>query len=56
VKNKTTFLFPVTSNAADIVALMNPQFDSIYIGSQSASSLTGLNDQLNQLFSVVQSG
>jgi hypothetical protein len=48
----TTFLFPVTSNAADITALMNPVMDSIYIGTEPVSSLTGLNDQLNRLFEV----
>lgn len=53
VKNHTTFLFPVTSNAADVVALMKPTMDAIYIGSQPVSSLTTLNDQLNQLFSIV---
>jgi multiple sugar transport system substrate-binding protein len=54
VKQQTTFLFPVTSNAADITALMAPTMDSIYIGSEPASTLTGLNDQINQLFAVVQ--
>jgi multiple sugar transport system substrate-binding protein len=52
VEQDTTFLFPVTSNAADITALMNPVMDSIYIGTEPASSLTGLNDQLNRLFDV----
>jgi multiple sugar transport system substrate-binding protein len=52
VEQETTFLFPVTSNAADITALMNPVMDSIYIGTEPASSLTGLNDQLNRLFDV----
>ncbi|MCU7729322.1 sugar ABC transporter substrate-binding protein [Actinoplanes sp. KI2] len=54
VKNKTTFLFPVTSNAADIVALMSPRMDAVYIGSSPVSSLTTLNDQLNRLFEVAQ--
>ena len=53
VKNKTTFLFPVTTNAADIKALMQPRFDAVYIGSSPVSSLTQLNDQLNNLFTVV---
>jgi multiple sugar transport system substrate-binding protein len=52
VAQDTTFLFPVTSNAADITALMNPVMDSIYIGTEPASSLTGLNEQLNRLFDV----
>jgi multiple sugar transport system substrate-binding protein len=54
VKDKTTFLFPVTSNAADITALMNPRMDAVYIGSAPVSSLTTLNDQLNNLFKVAQ--
>jgi multiple sugar transport system substrate-binding protein len=54
VKNKTTFLFPVTSNGADITALMQPALDSVYIGQEPVTSLTGLNTQLNQLFTFVQ--
>jgi multiple sugar transport system substrate-binding protein len=54
VKDKTTFLFPVTSNAADIIALMYPRMDSVYIGSDPVSSLTKLNNQLNNLFQVAQ--
>jgi multiple sugar transport system substrate-binding protein len=52
VKQGTTFLFPVTSNAADIKALMQPRLDGVYIGSDPVESLTGLNDQLNDLFKV----
>jgi multiple sugar transport system substrate-binding protein len=54
VTEKTTFLFPVTTNAADIVALMQPRMDGVYIGSSPVSSLTQLNDQLNTLFEVAQ--
>ena len=54
VKDKTTFLFPVTTNAADITALMQPTMDSIYIGSESAAVTTGLNDQLNTLISLTR--
>jgi multiple sugar transport system substrate-binding protein len=43
----------VTSNAADIKALMPPRLDRIYIGSSPVSSLNGLNDSLNELFKVV---
>jgi multiple sugar transport system substrate-binding protein len=53
VRDKTTFLFPVTSNAADIKALMQPRMDAVYIGSSPVSSLTQLNNQLNNLFKVV---
>ena len=54
VKNHTTFLFPVTTNAADITALMQPRMDALYIGSSPMSSMTTLNNQLNSLFKVVQ--
>jgi len=54
VVDKTTFLFPVTTNAADIAALMAPRFDAVYIGSSPVSSLTKLNTQLNELFEVAQ--
>jgi multiple sugar transport system substrate-binding protein len=54
VADKTTFLFPVTTNAADIKALMQPRFDAVYIGSSPVSSLTEVNDQLNNLFAVVR--
>jgi len=54
VTNNTTFLFPVTTNAADITALLAPRLDAVYIGSQPTSSLTDLNTQLNNLFEVVQ--
>lgn len=52
VRDRTTFLFPVTSNAADITALMIPRMDAVYIGEAPVSSLNGLNDQLNDLFKV----
>jgi multiple sugar transport system substrate-binding protein len=54
VKDKTTFLFPVTTNAADITALMAPRLDAVYIGSSPVTSLTTLNRQLNDLLKVAQ--
>jgi len=54
VTDKTTFLFPVTTNAADITALLIPRFDAVYIGSEPVSSLTDVNKQLNNLFKVAQ--
>ena len=54
VSQKTTFLFPVTTNAADITALMQPRLDAVYIGSSPVTSLTTVNNQLNDLFKVVQ--
>lgn len=52
VDEGTTQLMPVTRHAADITALMNPAFEAIYIGTAPASSLTGLNDQLNELLEL----
>ncbi|MEV4807213.1 sugar ABC transporter substrate-binding protein [Nonomuraea sp. NPDC049421] len=52
IENHTTFPLPVTSNAADIAALSQPAFDAVYLGQAPASSLTHLNDQLNELFKV----
>ncbi|MEU8612178.1 sugar ABC transporter substrate-binding protein [Actinoplanes sp. NPDC048791] len=54
VEDKTTFLFPVTTNAADITALLQPRLDAVYLGSKPVSSLTELNNQLNDLFKVAQ--
>jgi multiple sugar transport system substrate-binding protein len=54
VAQGTTFLFPVTTNAADITALMQPRLDSVYIGSSPVTSMTTLNTQLNNLFKVAQ--
>ncbi|SPL96444.1 N-Acetyl-D-glucosamine ABC transport system, sugar-binding protein [[Actinomadura] parvosata subsp. kistnae] len=52
IKNRTTFPLPVTSNAADITALMRPALDALFLGQAPASSLTSLNNQLNALFKV----
>ena len=54
VAQKTTFLFPVTDNAADVTALTQPRMDAVYIGDAPVSSLTTLNDQLNNLFEVTR--
>jgi multiple sugar transport system substrate-binding protein len=53
VTDKTTFPPPVTTNAADIVALLAPRMDAIYIGSEPVSTLNSTNEQLNRLFDVV---
>ena len=53
VTDKTTFQPPVTTNAADVIALVNPRMDAIYIGSEPVSTLNSTNDQLNRLFQVV---
>jgi multiple sugar transport system substrate-binding protein len=54
VKERTTFLFPVTTNAADITALLIPRLDAVYLGEEPVESLTTVNRQLNDLFRVAQ--
>ncbi|MDQ0277923.1 multiple sugar transport system substrate-binding protein [Arthrobacter silviterrae] len=50
VKDGTTFLFPITDNAAKIDAIMKPAMDSVLAGKSPASSLTDANKQVNDLF------
>jgi multiple sugar transport system substrate-binding protein len=49
LRARTTFGFPVTSNSADVSALLKTQFDAIYIGSERADSLTPMNTKLDDL-------
>ena len=50
VDEGTTFLFPITDNAADINAIMQPAMDAVIGGKADASSLTAANEQVNALF------
>ena len=50
VENGTTFLFPITDNAAKIDGIMQPAMDAILQGSADVSSLDSANDQVNALF------
>lgn len=52
IEEGTTQMLPVTTNAADVSALTEPAFETIYIGQKSASSLTELNDQVNRLLKL----
>jgi multiple sugar transport system substrate-binding protein len=52
VKDGTTFLFPVTDNAADIVAYLRPTLDSIYLGKTDSSAMTTVNEQINELLEI----
>jgi multiple sugar transport system substrate-binding protein len=49
VKDKTTFLFPITDHAADVTAIMLPALQAFMAGGD-ASGLTDANDQVNALF------
>lgn len=50
VTDGTTFLFPITDNAAKIEGIMKPAMDAVLSGQSPASSLTAANDQVNALF------
>ncbi|MBT8162982.1 MULTISPECIES: sugar ABC transporter substrate-binding protein [Arthrobacter] len=50
VKDNTTFLFPITENAAKVDGIMKPAMDSVFSGKSPASSLTDANNQVNALF------
>lgn len=50
VKDGTTFLFPITENAAKVDGLMGPAMDAVLSGQKDASSLTEVNEKVNALF------
>jgi multiple sugar transport system substrate-binding protein len=50
VKDGTTFLFPITENAAKVDGIMKPAMDAVFSGQAPASSLTDANNQVNALF------
>ena len=52
VEDGTTFLFPVTRNPADVQALVQPAFDDIYANGKPINTLTGVNEQVNNLLAL----
>ena len=50
VDEKTTFLFPITDYASQIVGIMEPAMDAVAAGKSEPSSLTEANNQVNGLF------
>ncbi|MEJ5943704.1 sugar ABC transporter substrate-binding protein [Pseudokineococcus basanitobsidens] len=50
VENDYTVLFPVTDHPADVLSILQPALDAIYIGSRDASDLTQVDEQINALF------
>jgi multiple sugar transport system substrate-binding protein len=50
VKNKTTFLYPITDNTAKVKGIMEPAMDAVVSGKAPAGSLTAANEQVNALF------
>ncbi len=47
VKDKTTFLFPITDKASAVGNVMSPAMDAVYNGKAPASSLSKANDEVN---------
>jgi multiple sugar transport system substrate-binding protein len=50
VKDKTTFLFPITDHGADVEAIMQPAMDAAMTGTVDAAALIAANNQVNALF------
>ncbi|MCJ1671913.1 MULTISPECIES: sugar ABC transporter substrate-binding protein [unclassified Rathayibacter] len=50
VDEGTTFLFPISDNAAKINGIMQPAVDAVFEGQAEPSSLSSANDQVNALF------
>ncbi len=50
MKDKTTFLFPITDYASQIEGIMQPAMDAVMTGKAPVTSLTEANNQVNQLF------
>ncbi|KIA71721.1 ABC transporter substrate-binding protein [Arthrobacter sp. MWB30] len=50
VTDGTTFLFPITDNAAKVEGLMGPAMDAVVSGKKDASTLSETNEKVNALF------
>jgi multiple sugar transport system substrate-binding protein len=50
LKDKTTFLYPITDHAADVNAIMQPVMDAQIGGGINEAALKTANDQVNALF------
>ncbi|MDQ1085215.1 sugar ABC transporter substrate-binding protein [Microbacterium sp. SORGH_AS_0344] len=50
VADETTFLSPISDNAAKIAGIMTPAVDAVMEGKADPSSLTSANEQVNALF------
>ena len=49
VEDGHTFLPPITEHSGEIGDLVTPALQGIHLGQQPASSLTGVNDQINAI-------
>lgn len=54
IEEGTTQMLAVTTNAADVSAITVPAFEAVYIGQEPASSLTGVNNQVNRLMTLTE--
>jgi multiple sugar transport system substrate-binding protein len=50
VENQHTVLFPVTDHPADVLSILEPALDAVYISSRDASSPTQVSEEINALF------
>lgn len=50
VADETTFLLPITDNAAKVEGIMKPAMDAVVSGKKPASSLSEANEKVNSLF------
>lgn len=50
VDDGTTFLFPITDHAAEVLGIMQPAVDAVFTGDAEPDSLTAANEQVNALF------
>ncbi|PWH06394.1 sugar ABC transporter substrate-binding protein [Brachybacterium endophyticum] len=50
VKRGETGLYPLVENAAEIMAIMQPAFDDLWMRKIKASEFTAYNDKVNKLF------
>ena len=50
IKDKTTFLFPITDHASDIDEIMTAAMDAVMSGEKPVTHLTEANTQVNALF------
>ncbi len=49
VADRTTFSYPITDYAADLVALMKPALQDIYANGKPVSGLDTTNRQINRI-------
>jgi len=50
VDDATTFLYAITDHRSDVSALVTPAMEAVMSGKKKASSLSGVNEQVNALF------